>query len=420
MAAIYHFTRVTDAQIMGFFRALQNPAYAPATFHLMDDLLFQLDSPETERIRDLTGSSTYLITRASQFIPEYDLRIDYMRGQRGRINHPVTTWEIGDPFTDGLSVMGPNSPDSPYVPIIAEAISAWLPLAPPVAIGGIGEIAMQNTAQILNRITSAAADVVEHTSQRQSDLDNLRSRLEEENAARQNEQRHAISEERARQEALFNARADSLAAREAALDDRENTHVRREIETKLANLADGLLAGSLLRRSQPSFLLLMGVSGFVGSLFALAAIVTGRLLVGESDQSVIVFIEATRILLGLGAAACFWFAIRQAAMRHAQIAKWENELHRFRLDTERAAFLIEGDLEARKLNDQGLPEVMLDRFSRGLFSYDGGQENSDPVGHALAHLFNRPAGLEMGPNGIKATVGRSWLRKASKDLDDES
>jgi len=138
---------------------------------------------------------------------------------------------------------------------------------------------------------------------------------------------------------------------------------------------------------------------------------------GSLKDNALLFLEVTRLLLGVGAGTAFGFGLRQLSARYRQVAQWEHELNRFRLDVARASFLIEGDLEARKVNNEGLPEIMLTAFSRGLFVGEKSEASDDQVGSAIIHLLNRPAALKIGPNGAEVSVDKAALKKAGKDLE---
>ncbi len=282
---------------------------------------------------------------------------------------------------------------------------------------------MDQTELLLRRVTDAAAVVVEHTAKRQSELDALRQRLEQEADARVEVERQRLEDEHVvRLNALAQQQRD-FDEKVSGFDDRANMHVRRQLQGSMANLSTDILSRPLLEASHPSFVLTEVVAiAFAVILIALAAWQSALLTTEHPGGQLLWFGEARVVLLGLGAGALVWYALRQSTTRHRQVSRWENDLNRFRLDTERASFLIEGDLEARKISDAGLPEVMLDRFSRGLFT-GGSHETShegDDVGTALGHLLNRAALVKVGTDGLNVEVKGSGIRKAQKDADKEA
>ena len=158
----------------------------------------------------------------------------------------------------------------------------------------------------------------------------------------------------------------------------------------------------------------------------IAAIVRDGILSSESKTALIgnintqILYTQVRIgLQGLGVAALVWYALRLASARYKLVSTWERDLHRFRLDTERAGFLVEGDLEARKVNDRGLPEVLLESFSRGLFT--GSEQGSatsgdDRLGGTLNALLAQATKVRLGPDGVNVEVEGRGMRRALRDL----
>jgi hypothetical protein len=140
-------------------------------------------------------------------------------------------------------------------------------------------------------------------------------------------------------------------------------------------------------------------------------------LIAGFNQSII-YGQIRVALQTIGVGLLVWFGLKLATNRYKQVSRWENELHRFRLDTERASFLIEGDLEARKVNDVGLPEVMLDRFSRGLFAsgVSDAVSDGDEVGVTLGHLLSRAANVKLGTHGVSVEIDKPGIKKARRDV----
>jgi hypothetical protein len=229
-----------------------------------------------------------------------------------------------------------------------------------------GTSALAQSAAILNRVSEAVASLTEHTSQHQLELDRTRSELEASNqeVLRGLEAELRQAHEQAQKE--LSRLEEDLAKRAEALDDRENTHVRRELQRGMANLSDTTLSKNLLNRSLSSFLI--PVAFAISAVFALASLIAGeigninslneslratattnqlsenaRVILIQNINETILFSQIRIALQSIGAAALIWFALRIVSSRYRQVSRWEQDLHRFRLDTERAGFLIEGD-----------------------------------------------------------------------------
>lgn len=188
----------------------------------------------------------------------------------------------------------------------------------------------------------------------------------------------------------------------------------------MASIATDSLTHNLLQKSDGSF----QQARLTAAIFAavLIGVATWQSLSltqqPATSDTVTLFAEVRILLLGVGAAALIWYALRLSTSRFQQISRWENDLNRFRLDVERAGFLIEGDLEARRVNDVGLPDVMLQRFSQGLFSGTDHSPTTDPdeIGSTLGHLLSRAAAVKVGTNGVNVEIDRTGIKRARKDV----
>lgn len=325
-------------------------------------------------------------------------------------------------------------------------VNRHVAMAPPIAAGPGAETAMDQSQAIINRVSSAVATLVEHTAERQKDLDRTRLLISREadkvikaNKAEAAEEIRLIGER-------FAEKAKALEERELELDDRANTHVRRQFANQMASLSDTQLQSNLLTKSTKSFWVPLALC--VIPVAILTYIVSNELsfielfsqnitqiardaklsaeqksiLIGSVNNQ-IMYTQLRIVLQSIGIAALVWFALRLASSRYSLVSSWERDLHRFRLDTERAGFLVEGDLEARKVNDEGLPDVLLESFSRNLFSSSDGNHGptgSEGLGGALNALLGQAAKVRVGPDGVNVEVEGKGIRKARKLIEDEA
>ncbi|NLR72853.1 YueC family protein [Novosphingobium sp. ERN07] len=419
MSTRYSLVSVPDATLIRFFQDITiTDSEARPSFSGLNTLNFSLNS-EREVPNSFDGiytSQSAMINKAVYRCPDFGFNVTFFRGHSWTITpQGGSSWLPNAGFVDGLEIEGPDHIQ--HALLLANAIKQHLQMAPIPSIGQRSADTLDLASQMLNRLSAAAADLAEHTAKRQRDLDGYKAQIEQRNFEELVEQKEKLELTFEQRQAVLDQREEEISQKISRIDDRENTHVRREIKNKFTGEVESILKEDLLGRSNSQYKHLSLLTIFVGIVLISVAVLSGYAITGLNDQNTLIFLGVSRILLGIGAASCFWFAIRQAAQRYAQVAKWENELHRFRLDAERAAFILEGDLEARKSNSEGLPHVILDRFSRGLFATEPTSDGTDPVGNTLVHLLNRPAGLEVGTNGIKVEVDKASLRKASKEIE---
>ncbi len=356
-------------------------------------------------------------------------------------NHQETWIDTPNRYVDSVEV----SSASQHAPMVLAVVRKHIDMAPPIVAGGEGGSALDQSQEILNRVSSAIATLVEHTAERQKSLDATRHTLAKD-AEKAIKAGHAAAAEEVKiVEAKFAEKEALLAEREAELDDRANTHVRREFAKQMASLSDTQLQANLLTKSTKSFWVPLAIC--VVPIFILALVVFRELgfieifsknigeiataskfnaeqksiLIGNINYQIL-YAQIRIVLQSIGIAALVWFALRLASSRYSLVSGWERDLHRFRLDTERAGFLVEGDLEARKVNQEGLPDVLLESFSRNLFSSsDGGHgpTSSEGLGGALNALLGQAAKVRVGPDGVNVEVEGRGIRKARKLIEEE-
>jgi len=448
MTARYSFGRMSDAAIMDLIDDLL-AAYksgsatiqlADVTFSITKSEEAGLDQEKRIQFQSLIMEDGYLIVTASWKINGSN--VAYHRGRVWGLNSAQQeTWlPSPNPYVDSLQLNVTEATAVHVLPVVMRHVG----MAPPIVAGGEAGVAMDQAQDILNRVSASIATLVEHTSERQKELDRTRASLAKDaQGAIRNAQAEFDGKVRTIQED-YQKKEAGLTEREKELDDRANTHVRREFAKQMASLSDTRLSANLLTQSQLSFwipialaavpiialalMIYVEITQISGLSSSISAVIQDAKMRADTKPTILANINSqilyAQIRIGiqsLGLAALIWFALRLASSRYALVSAWERELHKFRLDTERAGFLVEGDLEARKVNERGLPDVLLQSFSRNLFAgtdthADGDREN---MGEALTALLGNAAKVRLGPDGISAEVDGRGLRRARKDMDGE-
>ncbi len=441
MATGYSFTRVPDKALLALFQELAGLVEGGMVrVELADDITAEFRASPWGFPTDLAsilGAGTFLIQRLQLWRSLSNggqaPSIEYRRGHQFV---PEKLVRSENPFIDGVLLASPNQGGNGLA--ILAAIQKHLKLAPPLPKDGKGDMLVQ-ADDILNRVSAAAAEIAEHTAARQRDLDTVRQKLEADAAAVLEREREALSQEmQARQEQL-DARAAELDERLGQIDDRANTHARRDLHKRLADQIDTTVKARLLSASGREFLG-AGIGGVIiaailaaGTWFELQQIqaiyqvlkdavasqnsdVTSSVVSAMSSELLVHQVRLGLLWLGIGIVATY--LLRQFFRRYIQVSRWELDLHRHRLDIERASMLVEADLEARKLNQHGLPDILLQSFSRGLFSStpDGKGHDEDGVGETLSTLFGNAAKVQLSNNGMQVEVDRSGIKGAKRQL----
>lgn len=436
----YSFTRMPDKAVLALFQELAGLVPAgKVRVELAEDIAFEFAASPWGMSPDLTsmlGSGTFLIQHMHLWRQvdngEYAPSIEYRRAHHFA-NSRLAPSE--NPFVDGLSLSKAKQGGNGLA--ILTAISKHLKMAPPMPKDGKGGDMLIQADDILNRVSAAAAEIAAQTAARHRELDEAQRRLEEAAEATLTREREALHQEVQAQRDTLDARAAELKERLAEIDDRANTHVRRELHERLANQISRTIDRRLLSASGRDFvgaglvgvcICMLLVIGTLAELWQMQGIyqVLKAFPVSDSSQTANPIVSTMRSelmvhhvrlgLLWLGVGVVATYLLRQFFRRYQQVSRWELDLHRQRLDIERASMLVEADLEARKLNQHGLPDLLLQSFSRGLFSSspDGKSHDEDGMGETLTALFGNAAKVQLSNNGMQVELDRRGIKAAEK------
>lgn len=446
MPTRYSFGRVSDAVVLRLMDELINSFdVSSASVDLGDLASFSVKNSTEEGVDDgdraqfsgLMTEDSYFITRMVWQATSTAHSVSFHRKQVWGTNSGMQqTWvDSPTPYIDSIEVKS----SAKYAAFFLTVVKRYVSMAPPIT-GSEAGTAFDQSQDILNRVSAAVSTLVEHTSDRQKDLDQTRFQISED-AEKKIAESKKIADEAINSIANeFAEKESDLKKRELELDDRANTHVRREFAKQMATLSDTRLSSNLLAKSNISFsipVLISAISvlflawlifseiNYVSLLSGNISEITRDQLLKESYKptlissidSQILFAQVRMALQSVGIAALVWFALRLASSRYALVSGWERDLHKFRLDTERAGFLVEGDLEARKVNDVGLPEVLLESFSRNLFAgsdFHSNDAGGEGLGSALHALLGQAAKVRVGPDGVSVEVEGRGIKRARK------
>jgi hypothetical protein len=217
------------------------------------------------------------------------------------------------------------------------------------------------------------------------------------------ERQTAIDAQSKENAAQLQKREEALAVKLAAIDDRNNTHVRREIRDRMLDdvkqriLKFGV-SEATERKRQPVIAGMLLLGGFIVLLLAWTVLEIGRAnttsfpatglpTVLNSTSAHIALAPQGRDTNGtsaIGSFALYWLWARFAFLSLSLLAtilfyiKWQNkwadqhaasefQLQQFYVDVNRANWVIESCLEWRKETDSAIPAELLSSITNGLF-----------------------------------------------------
>jgi hypothetical protein len=258
MTQTYDIARASDGSLLRLAaELLRKDESATATFQAADGFSIELKfgGKISERISRTFNNNSFLITSGKISVPSQQFILQFMRAHtklRSQDGHH--RWQPSQaPFIDGIEFSGASSGDGLA---ILSAISSHLNFVPAAFGNEKANGPLNQAALILDRVSDAAAQVIEHTAERQRELDAhgrrleriAREKIEQEKKQLQIQYENKLKEIESIEEAL-SVRSDELVARAMQLDDRENTHVRRELQKNMASLSDTALKNRLLSQS---------------------------------------------------------------------------------------------------------------------------------------------------------------------------
>jgi len=212
-----------------------------------------------------------------------------------------------------------------------------------------------------------------------------------------------------------------LSRRERELDDRSNTHARRELhrdlKAKIAQRADSLrVTPETTANRRPIHVAVIASMIFLGILVVYFSLQFGSLPQNASAAQTIVTglkpASITLALLGLMA----WY-LRWMNRWFERYADAEFHLKQFELDIDRASWVVEAALEWKLSQDRPMPEHLLETISRNLFSKGEKDDSADmhPADYLASAILGRASALNLKvPGGEISLTGRD-LKKLQKD-----
>ncbi|MBY3199128.1 hypothetical protein [Rhizobium laguerreae] len=280
---------------------------------------------------------------------------------------------------------------------------------------------LRSHQQIIERLQQMTLEVGEQATVARRKLDEeyiaLKKTLEEGTA----EQRRQSQEALDAQLENLTERADAIAARAKALDDRDNTHVRRELHEKLkARLADRFKKLDLTPETKGARLPIhVGVAA-TGIILAVlifwftreALSVTARTDSTTAERILAIAKSATASLGFLGILS--WY-LRWMNRWFERLADSEFQLKQFELDITRAQWVVETAFEWKMSQQSPIPDQLLENISRNLFvgsEKDGGAD-MHPADYLASALIGKASNVKLAVPGAEIELGPKALKGAS-------
>ena len=227
---------------------------------------------------------------------------------------------------------------------------------------------------MLERLESTATTLVENLAEFGQQLQTQFQENEAERSKELQQHKETLDDEHKAKIDAINQREEALEKRIEEIDNRDNTHVRRELRR---NLLD-----EIQKRSQ-KFKLTEGTNELrwpvhVACILGLFVIAYGAVFYANQFTDIIsasaietlptIVIAIKQVVLTLGAVGLGFFYIRWLNRWFHRHANAEFELKQFQLDIDRASWLVETALEWKSSEGDAIPDTLLSSLTRNLFT----------------------------------------------------
>lgn len=275
-------------------------------------------------------------------------------------------------------------------------------------------------AATVERLEQLSEDLINKTHEYRESLDRKlderRGKLEEE----LEKEKERVWEGVERKEAELEERRERLEELRKSIDDKNNTHARREIrkdilrEIKSRQEKFSLTEGTNNMRKPIQGAMWLLVVIFV-SLGVVSSFEFYNVAQGDDFKKIILFGLKQTVYFG-GAVASIIFMIRWMNKWFDLHSQSEFELKSFELDMERASWLVETSLEWKDAKDNVIPPELLESLSRNLFSKDEGDEDKleHPADQLASALMGSASNVRLKSGDSVVEIDPKKLRK-SKD-----
>ena len=244
---------------------------------------------------------------------------------------------------------------------------------------------------MLERLETTATTFIEKLADYEQQQQNKFLDNEDKRNEKLREHKEKLDQEHESKNITLEEQKRALNERIAEIDNRDNTHVRRELRHAL--LEEIQKRSEKFKLTEGTNKLRWPIHG--ACIIGLFVITYGAIFyanqltsfIGMPEFQTLPFIVLTikQVALTLGAVGLGFFYIRWLNRWFHQHADAEFELKQFQLDIDRASWLVETVLEWKASKDEAIPDTLLTSLTRNLFSGDE-RDQSEQLKHPADEL----------------------------------
>lgn len=411
----FQIARISDASISRIFEDLRKGSSSTnISYNVIgiERALNYSDPNDRTILEGVLSKDGYLVRHANVGIPGFS--VHFMRGERA-----FDTIEINYSHSDQ------RPSDAAVISLVAKVVEN-INIVRPSATSNEEAFSEYEAAHrsVLNRLQEVSLGIVEQNQ-------NFLQRRSEEYSAQRQKLEDEYSEKKALLESDITSQRESLKKLESdlekrtkSLDDRDNTHVRREIRRDLNKiLTDRILFRRFslpsLARELPIHMLFLFVVGISASLvynfsFSLIEIISDQSTVRPPSQTMIIWAFVKQGLATLTLISSTILYLRWLSKQHQQFVDTEEEVRRYQIDFERASWVVETALEWKRDQSTQIPEPLLTAISRELFALRAKTEAGDqaPIDMLASALLGSASRVKLNTGIAEVEIDGKKLGKA--------
>lgn len=205
------------------------------------------------------------------------------------------------------------------------------------------------------------------------------------------------------------------------LDDRSNTHARRDIRKDIkSSITDSLKDDSFAsiaegKRWFVRFAFWTSIALIL--FFATFSAYSLNLAIEKKEDTIVWLLGAKSAIGGISLLGFLLLYLRWEMAWLSLRANYESNLAATKIDIDRASWVAESLLEwNRESPDKPVPEELLVSFTRRLFDWDAKTEDHQTANDSLASvILGSAAKVQIGPSGANLEIDRKGLRALKKE-----
>lgn len=268
----------------------------------------------------------------------------------------------------------------------------------------------------LNRLESLNESLINETH-------NYRKKLDEEYLEKEKSLNEEISSKKLEIQAThqvnieeINTQKEEIEIIRKDLDDKSNTHARRQIRKDIINEIKSrqtkfkLTDGTNKLRSPVGIAMVSLILFFV--VMTILSIRDFYSLSLESNILMIIIALGKQILFSAGAVASFIFFIKWQNKWFEKHSVAEFDLKQFELDMERASWIVETALEWKEIKGNKIPVELLNSLTKNLFNDESKVDEvlAHPADHLASALLGASSKVKLKTDGAEVEINPSKIK----------